>query len=182
MLYNKHNLAVAKIAAKDGHRDEIKGVFFTKDKTVATDSFRLLEIDIPKNDNPPEWAEKSMRGIKPFIVGAEMLKDKIKLGNEDLVAIKHVHDNRVEFLVGEDILPIMRIDGKYPDYESIFPRMGCLASIKINAKYLAETLEILGKLGGTTSEVTMKVFNNKMVVIEAGTLNQKGRGVVMGMQ
>ena len=47
MLYNKHNLEVAKIASKTTTREELTGVLFTKDKTVASDTFRLLEITTP---------------------------------------------------------------------------------------------------------------------------------------
>ena len=45
MLYNKHNLAVAKFASQTkGLKPELEAVLFTNNKTVATDSTRLIEI------------------------------------------------------------------------------------------------------------------------------------------
>lgn len=180
MLYNKINLSVAKIASKQSHRPEISGVFFTKDKTVATDSFRLVEISVPANVKAEDYPDNfAMRGVKPFIASGEMIK-AIKLDNDGVVAIKHLHDNRIEFLQGENIINVKRIDGEYPDYLSIIPSGEPVAELKINAKYLSEVLDILGKLGGATSEVTIKVFaKNKPLVIEAGSDKQRGKGLVM---
>lgn len=46
MLYNKLNLLVARFAAKSRIREEVSGVLFRKDRTAATDSFRLLEVSV----------------------------------------------------------------------------------------------------------------------------------------
>ena len=180
MLYNKINLSVAKIASKSGSRPEISGVFFTAKHTVATDSFRLVEISVPA-DKKPEDVKDAMRGVKPFIASGEMVKDIKLKDNSEVVAIKHLHDNRIEFLVGENIVNVKRIDGEYPDYESIMPTGEPSASVKINAKYLSEVLDILGKLGGASNEVVMKIYGKElqMVVVEAGSDKQKGKGVIM---
>ena len=179
-LFNKNNLAVVKIASKSGSRPEISGVYFTKNKTVATDSFRLVEVNVPE-DKKAEDMQGVMRGVKPFIASGEMIK-AIKLDNNEVVGIKHLHDNRIEFLVGENIVNVKRIDGQFPDYEAIMPHSKPTATIKLNAKYLSEVLDILGKLGGSNNEVELKVYEDKkQVVVEAGTLNQKGRGIIMGV-
>ena len=108
MLYNDINLSVAKIASKsNGLKPVLESVMFTKNFTVATDSYRLIEMSVPKNAKASEFPKvdgvSAMQGCSPFLVSAKMLKEKIKipkktslpiLGN---VAVKHIHDNRVEF-------------------------------------------------------------------------------------
>jgi DNA polymerase III sliding clamp (beta) subunit (PCNA family) len=192
MLYNKNNLAVAKIASKENSgRPELTGVFFTKDKTCATDGFRLLEISVPQDKLAKDFTLGNcpiMLGTKPFIASAEMLKDKIKLKDNEVLAIKHLHDNRIEFVPTdtytppaiENVVPIRKIDATFPDYEKIFPKTSPIVEICVNAGYLAELLQVLGNLGGANKEVKIKFHGgDNPIVLEAGTLNQKGRGIIM---
>lgn len=48
--YNKHNLAVAKVAAKEGSAEHCS-VNFTPEYSVATDSFKLAKVTVPKKDS-----------------------------------------------------------------------------------------------------------------------------------
>ena len=193
MLYNEHNLAVAKIASKSEIREELAGVYFTKDKTTATDSFRLLEVSTPEfdpKDYPQVEGASAMRGIQPFIVNAKMLRE-IKLPKKTSlpilknVAIKHLHDNRVEFLTtnleSAEIKNVRRINATFPNYEQIFPTGEPVAEIQVNGEYLAELVAIMAKLD-PTSAVNIKFYaDNKPVVFEAGTA-QKGRGLLMPLR
>ena len=83
MLYNKHNLAVAKFAAKESGREEIKSVLFKKDKSVATDSYRLLEVSVDSSvkveDYPHTKGMPAMRGCEPFLASVRQVGEiKIK--------------------------------------------------------------------------------------------------------
>ena len=194
MLYNQNNLNVAKMASVSDIKLALASVLFTKEKTVATDSFRLLEITTPKNLNVEDFPKvdgaSAMRGFQPFMVSAKALKEikipkKAKLPIMESVAIKHVDNNRVEFLTtnGEsaDIKNIKRTNGQFPDYERIFPTEKPLAEVELNGELLAELLEVMSKLD-VAQRVKIKVYApNKPVVLEAGNDNQKGRGMVIPM-
>jgi DNA polymerase III sliding clamp (beta) subunit (PCNA family) len=193
MLYNNLNLEVAKIASKSETRPEISGVLFRKDRTVATDSFRLLEIgtsaEIKPEDFPVVDGAKAMRGCKPFIVPARGLKDIKVPKNKNLpivnnVAIKYVDDKRVEFLTTDletaHITTARKVEGQFPEYEGIFPTGQSMVEVIINGDYLAELLTIIGKLGGAQKQVKIKVYGpEKPVMLEAGDNNQKGRAMLM---
>lgn len=191
MLYNEHNIAVAKVASKNTVREELSGVYFTKDKTVATDSFRLVEMSVPTGVDPADFptvdGNSPMKGVQPFIVSAKGVREiKIpKKGSLPILshfAIKHLGERTAEFLTTDlkvaDIKSIYRINGKFPDYEQIFPKEKPVAEMRINGVYLAEVLEILAKLSNV-SAVDIKFYGSmKPLVIEASNSNQKGRGMV----
>ena len=194
MLFNSINLSVAKMASASNIREELASVIFMKDRTVATDSFRLLEITTPKNLNVEDFPKvdgaSAMRGFQPFMVSAKALKEikipkKAKMPVMESVAIKHVDNNRVEFLTtnGEsaDIKNIKRTNGQFPDYEKIFPTEKPLAEVELNGMLLAELLEVMSKLD-RMSKVKIKVFAlNKPIVIEAKSEIQEARGMIMPM-
>lgn len=167
------------MAGKNGNRPEICGVFFTKDKTVAMDDFCLLEITVPA-DKKAEDIQGAMRGVKPFIPSAEYIK-KIHLTGESVMGIKHVDDNHAEFLVDGNIMSMPCIAGQYPDYEKIIPNGAPVAEFRVNAQYLENVLNVLGKLGNT-HEVVLKFYGERRpMVIEAGNDKQRGKALVMGI-
>jgi hypothetical protein len=200
MIYNEHNLAVAKIASKDERRPAITGVYFMKDKSVATDSFRLLEVSVSDKDRVESFNKlmkvrsqpSALMGFKPFIVPAKAVKEiKIKknssslLSIEEYAGVKHVDNKKVEFITtgegGADIKVMARIDDKFPDYEGIFPAGSVKpeAEILINAELLAELLAVMGKINDKR-EVKIKIYGpEKPVVLEVKGEGQKGRGMIM---
>src|SRR3990167_7027831 len=93
MLYNRHNLAVAGVASDSSIKPVLSGVMFTKDKTVATDSYRLVEISVHKDARVDEFPKvqgiSAMQGIKPFIVWAKGLKE-IKVLSLSLLILKRL--------------------------------------------------------------------------------------------
>ena len=193
MLYNKLNLECAKFASKSEIKPELTGVFFMKDKTVATDSFQLMEITTDKSVKPedfPKWNNKTaMRGCKPFIAPAKALKDiKIPTGKNVLpicecVAISNLDDKSVEFLttnleVGE-VKMVKRIDGKFPEYEQIFPQEVAKGEVLVNGEWLAEMAKTLSKFNARNKEIKIKFYGeNKPLVLEAGNDEQKGRALL----
>ena len=196
MLYNNHNLAVAKFAAKDGIRQEIAGVLFTKEKTAATDSICLLEVStdtaLKVKDYPKVQSASAMRGFKPFIVLAEWM-NKIKLPSHrflpalNSVAVKHIADSKVDFLISEEgttaqILSIPRVSGKYPDYEKIFPKSKPKAHFMINGVKMAELLKVMAALPPLKGVEVFYYGKNKPIELRAHSDTQKSRGLIMLMK
>ena len=195
MLYNENNLAVARIASKgNGLKPVLESVMFTKDKTIATDSYRLVEISTPKNAKVSEFPKvdgvSAMQGCSPFLVNAKMLKEKVKIPKKTSlpilghVAVKHIHDNRIEFYTTDgsnaDIQNVARINDTFPDYEKIFPTEKPLAEVEVNGELLAGLLEIMSKLD-RAQRVKIKVYGaGKPMVLEAGDeAVQVARGMLM---
>ena len=166
-------------------------MFFTRDKTVATDTFRLVEISVPNNVKVSEFpASKKpvMQGVKPVIVGAEMLK-KIKLRGDkntpitNVLAIGHADQERVEFRTHDGSAMVFnRIEGTFPDYEKIFPKKKPRVEVSVNAEYLAGVIEQLGKLN-SLNMVNIKIYDDgSPIVIEAKGNEQSGRAMVMPLR
>lgn len=75
--YNKHNLAVAKIAAKEG-MEEYKAVSFTPEHTIATDGFRAVKVTVPKSEGVMNDVVKPIEASDQVLVPREVVAD-IKL-------------------------------------------------------------------------------------------------------
>ena len=200
-LLNKNNLEVCKIASKSDTRPELAGVYITDKLVCATDSFRLLEMTLPADvkaeDYPKIEGKTAMRGYKPFLVNAKYLLKNIKLGVNknmpilDNLAISHIDENKVEVLVGKDTdqhllceprwLPRITSE-QFPDYAKIFPAGNPVAEVEVNAEYLAEILEVMGKLDSLKS-VRIKFYgDNQPLALEAKGNNQEARGLLMPLR
>ena len=193
MLYNKHNLAVAKFAAKDGIREEINGVLFTKEKTAATDGVRLLEVStdsaLKVEEYPQVQGASAMRGCSPFIVNAKMLSEvKIPKTPPHLpvlqsVAVKHIDAQKVEVMTTDleavNTKWLKRADGKFPDYEQIFPKDEPKVRFKIDGAKLAELLKVMAELprGG---EVEVLCYGEMQPIeLRSKSETQTARGLIM---
>lgn len=189
MIYNQHNLNVSKIASKSESQPELSGVFITRNFTVATDRYRLLEVTAPKDqvkDFPQVLGRTAMHGMKPVIVNAEALRKvkppvKFRLPILENIAISHRDDQRVDFIkgIGDDaaICSVPVIDGQYPDYQKIFPVGKPQAEVVVNAKLLSELLDIMSKLN---EQIKIKIYGTeKPILIEGETPKQKARGLIM---
>lgn len=192
MLFNRLNLEVAKFASKSDVKSVIAGVLFKKDKVVATDSFRLLEVSTDKGLDVAEYPRvgkvSAMRGFKPFIVEAKAVKDiKIpraaSLPIAESVAVKHISNDAVEFLTTDlgstDIKRARRVEGQFPDYEAIIPQGKPVVEVELNGEYLAELLQVMSKLD-KVKKVKVKLYGGeKPIVLEAGNTTQTARGLLM---
>lgn len=194
MLYNQNNLNCAKIASKREIKPELASVFFTKDKTVATDGVRLLEVGVPSNVNVAEWVKvdgiTAMRGCKPFMVNAKMLADKVKLPKRaslpilECATISHIADGHFVEFITTDLETtsrnrVAKVEGNFPNYEQVFPTGEPVAEITINAESLAGLLEVMGKL---ENKVKISFYGkNKAMVLGCKDSKQVARGMMMGM-
>jgi DNA polymerase III sliding clamp (beta) subunit (PCNA family) len=194
MLYNKNNLAVVKIASKKSYNSVLTGVLFAKDKTVATDSFMLCEVTVPKDQKIEEFPAGEtaiLQDTEPFIVNGDGIR-AIKLpsgkASKNLpvlenLAIREVADNTVQFfttdLVSSNSPRINRIIGDFPDYEPLWPTGEIKAEIRLDANKLRSLLEVLAGLD-KFGYVDIKLYADGLpMVITAGTDNQSGRAMLM---
>lgn len=200
MLYNNLNWECQKFASKSELKPEIATVLFSKNKTVATDAFRLLEVTTDSSVNVKDFprlpdGKTAMMGFKPFMVPARAVAElaKMRTGkNSNLpilsyVAVSSVKKDSVEFIATDleigDTKVIRTIEGKFPDYEKLFNEAGNpVAEIKINGKLMAELLETMAKFN-RIGEVTIKFYGkNKALLFEAGNNNQKARAALMPLR
>lgn len=204
MIYNQNNLNVAKVASKTGINPELRAVAFFKDKTVATDRFRLIEMSTPAEEGKDPLENYPTAGVKNILTkleeplmleaktvsklkilkvkqlseiqGAVLVDAKDGLGSVQLVSTDLSSTNQVS---------IRPTAGSFPKYEMLMPSEESIkedyAVVEINAEYLAEVLQILSKLDGThcvTLGINKKV-HGKPVIVFAKNNEQTGRGLVM---
>ena len=106
-----------KITGKSSIRPELSAIYFTPDKMVATDSFRLIEV------------KKAIDIKEPRIIKAKGFKGRgtVTIGDDDII------NDHGKLIQGE------RVDAEYPDYEkAAFDNGEPKFSIMLNIKYLAE--------------------------------------------
>lgn len=190
MLYNKHNLSVVRFAAKDGAKEELTGVLFTKDKTVATDAVRLLEVSVDTavkvEDYPKVQGNAAMHGCKPFLASVKQLNEiKIRSGQMPIlncVAIKHLDEKSIEFmstnLETADIKSVRRIDGKFPDYKKLFPISKPVAQFTIDGLKFAELLKVMSEIGKLGAVQVRYYGTDKPIELRADAETQRSRGLM----
>lgn len=192
MLYNKHNIAVAKFAAKNDIIPELAGVLFMKDKTVATDSFRLMEVSTSTAYKPEEFpmvgGNAAMRGCSPFLVRAKQVAELKPKGNglipiTEFVALKHVDDKLAEFMTTDlessKVSQALRIDGKFPDYEQAFPKGEPRARVLVNGAMLAELLKAMSELSQIKQVEVLFYGEHTPIELRSENSEQKARGLLM---
>jgi DNA polymerase III sliding clamp (beta) subunit (PCNA family) len=139
------------ITSKTSTRPELQGVYFSADRMVATDSFRLLEVKKPiaLAGEPRVIKAKGFRGRGIVAVAdADIITDSTKL------------------LQGE------RMAAEYPEYEKVFdglseqPRF----SMVVNAKYLAELLaEVDAQAGTPFQKIRLDFFESMKPLLITAT-------------
>ena len=211
-MYNKNNLQAVNFCSKpNSGRQELAGVLFTKDKTVATDSFSLLEIkntitDKALEDYPIIPDVKPMDGQLAnagVIVPQEVIKD-IKLPkNSNLPILNNcifTGKNNPDFIdiTTTDLntaktLKARAISGTFPDYKNLIPT---LEDINANGKTVIISIEILKKMataldkmdGIELKAVTMSIMGEHKPVIfkakakDASGYDQDITGLIMPMK
>lgn len=163
MELTKNHLAVAKFAATSQIREELASVLIKDGKVTATDSFRLVELDLKdtEGDTPVLINAKALGMIKGKKVVAETSETGISLSVDGMA-------------MG---LPSLDVE-RYPEYEKTFPTTEPEASVRVNARYLAEVLALLAKLDPFEA-VTLELHGQMkpvMIISKGG-----GRGLVMPM-
>ena len=194
MIVNKHNLDITQFCGDDT-RPEISGVYFNGNKTVATDSFRLIEIEtMPDNlaeDMPSGMTSTSMNHILPADAVKKALRNIPK--TQDLPILANVtvasddKDNTATLtttdLETQDQVKARVIEGDYPDYRMIMPKGKPKQTITVNAQYLKEMADYFTK-HGVNKRVTIAVNGDKDPIAFTGQTEQDQQisGLLMPIQ
>jgi len=185
MIYNKNNLLVHNIASTDESRPELNSLLFLPDRTVSTDSYKLLEVknnstisseDIPilPSGNKPlvNFAKKG------YIIPVKAVKKVLSNipSKPSLPILKNcwfttgadpkVSNISTTDLEQADTVSVRGIDGQYPDYKKIMPDISKdHRKITVNAKYLRDLCNTISKMSidnidiyikGSTDPITIK--------------------------
>ena len=126
-----------KITSKSSIRPELTGIYFTHDKMVATDSFRLIEVkkEVALEGEPRVVKAKAFRGRGAVSVDANNL----------------IND-------GGNLIGGEATGGTFPEYEKLFDEMSDAPrfTMLVNAKYLAElAAEVDGQAGNSYHKVRL---------------------------
>lgn len=189
-MYNSINLAVRTILKKKGS-PETSNVLFLKDRTVATDGARLLEITTPKKmvaSNPLAVFHKEVMDKKyEILIPAEALSNiKIKSADDQVFFTTVGDDVRLsqvkkDVVIHHEIKPVSKL---FPNYKEVIPKGTPIAQFSVNARLLTSVLAVLSRIA-PDHKVSFKVYsNNASVPIEiiAESTEQMGRGLVMPLQ
>lgn len=167
-MYNHNNLLPAKIASKSSIKPEMQSVAFYGNRTIATDTFRLLEVSTPFSDPAEAHA--------PAIIDSKLFKATTipkKTLNFDLAEI----EKATKTVANPNI--------NYPDVDQIMSEKPDVeyASIKINGELLGELLVAMSKIN-KFGVVELKVPINQAytpVHIYARTEDNKNKQTAHGL-
>lgn len=169
-MYTKLNQLAAKFASRYGLKEELRSVAFFGNRTIATDSFRLLEVSAKpdKDGNLPDAHE-------PKLIIADAIK-KLKLKKSDELTLTDI-----EKQTGVPANPHIT----YPDVDIIINNAAkndeC-TELTVNGRLLGELLIAMSK-GNAVEAVTLRVPHGPARPIYAYTKlgEQKMRGLCMPM-
>ena len=132
-MYTKLNLLPAKIASTSDIKPALTMVMFDGARTVATDSFRLLEVSTVDGEK-----------TTPVFIDAQMVK-KHKVPAKD-----------IEVDINTISLPNPHVE--YPNIDMIMKEKSSVeyAEIKVNGQLLGELLQVMSKIN-KYGVVTLKV-------------------------
>ena len=141
-MYTQRNLLLSGIASKSNFKPELSTIAFFGDRTVATDSFRLVEI---KADGEPVET--------PTLFKAKDTKQRVKLEKEI--------EFNTDYLKEE--FGLKPVEGFYPEIDKILkPAFSNedVIELSIDAKLLLETLQVFTR-ANKDNGVTLKVPTTK---------------------
>jgi hypothetical protein len=198
MLYSKHNFEIAEFCGNGDIRPELGGILVAPDKTVATDSFTLVEVttppDIPVEDFPavpgcsiapvkdrfifPKAAAKLVLKSLPKKAGLPVLQRAATLQTEHGTAGFVTTNLETHTPTAAKV-----IDAQYPAYEPLFDKKDEPKSVvRVNAEYL----ERLGKFfkGFGSGHVRIKTYGeSESIMFESETTEpQQARALLMPLR
>lgn len=158
MNITKNVAGIQKICSKSKIREELTGICFGDGKAVATDSFSLIEV---KSD--------LLEG-EAFILADLKVKKEADVQVVDGVA--HIVEAGKKTLI-----PV--IEGSFPDYEKVMDDSEPLATIKVNAKYLANVCTALSGFD-PFSKVSLSIKKDRIEITTKGA-DGEVRAIIMAL-
>lgn len=146
MNITKNVAGIQKICSKSKIRKELTGVRFGDGKAVATDSFSLIEV---KSD---------------LLEGDAFILADFKVKKEAYVQVVDGVAHIVE--AGKKMLAPV-IEEIFPDYEKVMDESEPLATIKINAKYLANVCTAISGFD-RSSKIALSIKKDRIEITTSG--------------
>ena len=186
LLINKAAGIVARFASKDTYRPILNGVLMTNTQLVATDSYRLATVDLPKTDGDfpvVDGREVPDALAKPIIIPSKDLTEALRnIPRQNSTAIKALpilnHVGVVPYgdkaaLIATDletdrIVTTRPLAGAFPNYEQIMPAEDAEYAVKIglNPRFLWEAAKAADDfLGKSLAPLTLHVTGPRKPII-----------------
>lgn len=152
--------AVAPCCATESARYTMTGICIEEGKVVATDGRRLACCDFPIS----EATDKFPTAVIPARVG-HLLRQIFQPGQALLL---HIGKNAVKF-VGEGVaITTRQIEGKFPDYKAIMPRI-IAHKVETNKADLVEAIRRVGFMVDTEAKKLALEFAKGSLTLSAHT-------------
>lgn len=163
-MYTHKNMLPIKIASKNSIKHELRSVAFYGDRTIATDSFRLLEVSATGDKHEVQ------------VIEANVLK-KVK---KELKNYTKFQLPEIEVAVGVGGNP----DVSYPDVDKIMQEKPDVqyASVKINGDLLGELLMVMSKMnrfGMVELKIPIDAQYTPVHIYASDSDGQKAHGLCM---
>ena len=207
MILNSRNLSVWPICTEKGNtRQVLQCVYVTETHSVATDSYRLLEVELPKVEKKelPEALQKTENKI-PFLLNAEDckractdLKESRKLLPVLDNATTRASIEKDQRIASSVVLNIglentRRMErpatmGMYPDYAQVFPMGEPSTRFFVSAEYLKSLCDYFSKHGTEAKNgdhcMMLEVYDSLHGMVLRGETpeGQKIRGMIMPLR
>ena len=181
-IINKDLLLAAKFAAQNDLRPVLAGVQVNNDCLVATDSYKLIKIDL-KGGEVAEFPTdnkivKLENVVEPFLLPAAQLLKKLKFAKNKTMPILEggvlCNDSadKVSIFTTDiktsNTLEFRKIKGQFPEWERIIPTSEPVASGYFDADLLIEALQAL-KCSTGRSGVKIDLFGFMELAVIKGT-------------
>lgn len=144
-------------------RPEISGVLLIGEqsmiKLVATDSFRLAECKIIKNQFTNTF-EQEVKAIIPLKTTQELVR--VIKDDEDMTI--RIDGGQILLQTGDTEVVSRLIDGKFPDYEAIVPK-GTDTEILVSREEFVGAVKLTGSFTSRVNDVRIKIKDKKAIEI-----------------
>ncbi|MEK7611953.1 MAG: DNA polymerase III subunit beta [Patescibacteria group bacterium] len=138
-------------------RPEISGILFdfqlTAIKLVATDSFRLAEKTLFNN----QFQTNIKHGYK-IIIPLKTVHEVIRSFKDDDILTIQIDPHQILFKTQAHQIISRLINGTYPDYEQIIPKV-IENEIVVNREKLLNAVKLVGNFSGKSNDIQMRVKN-----------------------
>jgi DNA polymerase-3 subunit beta len=128
-------------------------------KLVATDSFRLAEKTVGSDEFSTTHKDE-FKILVPLKTAQELYRT---IRTEEEVIISH-DESQIAFETPTLLLVSRLIDGKFPDYEAIFPKK-FTTELSLEKGEFLSAVKLAGSLGVRSGEVKLKTLENKKSVL-----------------
>lgn len=196
-LFNKSNFNITDFCAKSSTRPELEGIFVQPTKTIATNSFILIEVSTLKGLDINEFPAipnkpKPKTNFKPFILSSNEAQKLIKplSKKQDIPILENAvilqsQDDFVEIgttdLQSYNGIYCKPIQGEFPQVNDILVERGKFVEINVNPEYLVKIGKFYSQFlkGTKTLKIKVPVNPNEPIRFYGKTENQDATALLM---